>query len=76
MKKTNEQVLKFINTTLKKYDSSEEKFHTRILNYMVNNILTKNQMNFLSEVKQSLSGQSSLKNIYLDNGFPYKLKHK
>lgn len=67
MKRTNEQVIKFVKMLQNKHDIESECFQTKLANFWIKYDLTDAQVNFLDEVKNQLSGPTEF-GLFLNQG--------
>lgn len=73
MKKTDKQVIDFAIRAVKRYGLDNEKLYRSFANYWSDNSLTQKQCVFLDEVKNGLSGQSVMNDLYIDRGYPKRV---
>lgn len=67
MKRTNEQVIKFVKNIQTKLCTDSEEYYTKLINYWFKYDLTHDQEKFLDEVKNKLTGPGYL-GVWLDKG--------
>ena len=70
MQKTDKQVIRYCKRMLHAHAHTEE-LYTKFLNYSINNNLTSEQLELMSDVKYEKSGPTGC-GCYVDKGYPTK----
>lgn len=74
MKKTDKEVIDYAIRIVKKYGIDNENIYRSFSNFWIKNKLTQKQCIFLDEIKDALTGPSAMEGLYIDQGYPKRIK--